>query len=88
MTEEPVGKVTHYFPHIGVAAATLNGELKVGDQIRVKGHTTDFTEAIESLEIQHRKVDRGGRGDNVAFKVSVKARPGDQVLRVTAPPAT
>ena len=87
MTEEPVGKITHYFPHIGVAAATLRGELKVGDRVRVKGHTTDFTEGIESLEIEHQKVDRAGPGDKVAFKVSEKARPGDQVLRVMAQPA-
>jgi putative protease len=88
VTEEPVGKITHYFPQIAVAAATLSGELKVGDRVRVKGHTTDFTEAIESLEIEHQKVDRAGPGDDVAFKVSEKARPGDQLLRVMAPPVT
>ena len=86
MTEEPVGKITHYFPQITVAAATLSGELKVGDRVRVKGHTTDFTEAIESLEIEHQKVDQAGPGDKVAFKVSEKARSGDQLLRVMAPP--
>jgi len=85
VTEEPVGKITHYFPHIGVAAAMLSGELKVGDRVRVKGNTTDFTEGIESLEIEHQKVDRAGPGDKVAFKVSEKARPGDRVLRVAAP---
>ena len=81
MTEEPVGKITHYFPHIGVAAATLSAELKVGDQVRVRGHTTDFTETVGSLEIEHQKVDRAGAGDKVAFKVSEKARPGDRLLR-------
>jgi hypothetical protein len=81
VTEEPVGKITHYFPHIGVAAATLSAELKVGDQVRVRGHTTDFTETVGSLEIEHQKVDRAGPGDKVAFKVSEKARPGDQLLR-------
>jgi translation elongation factor EF-1alpha len=82
VTEELVGRITHYFPNIAVAAATLSGELKVGDRVRVKGHTTDFTEAIESLEIEHQKVDRAGPGDDVAFKVSEKARPGDQLLRL------
>jgi translation elongation factor EF-1alpha len=81
VTEEPVGKITHYFPHIGVAAATLSGELRVGDQVRVRGHTTDFTETVGSLEIEHQKVDRAGPGDKVAFKVSEKARPGDRLLR-------
>ncbi len=82
MTEELVGRITHYFSHIAVAAATLTGELKVGDRVRVKGHTTDFTGAIESLEIEHQRVDRAGAGDNVAFKVSEKARPGDQLSRL------
>ena len=81
MTEQPIGKITHYFPKIAVAAATLTGELKVGDRVRVKGHTTDFTETIESLEIEHQKVERAGPGDKVAFEVSDKARPGDQVFR-------
>jgi hypothetical protein len=61
VTEELVGKITHYFPNIAVAAATLSGELKVGDRVRVKGHTTDFTEAIESLQIEHQNVDRRTR---------------------------
>jgi putative protease len=82
VTEELVGRITHYFPNIAVAAATLSGELKVGDRVRVKGHTTDFTEAIESLEIEHQTVDRAGPGDKVAFKVSEKARPGDQLSRL------
>jgi translation elongation factor EF-1alpha len=81
VSEEPIGKITHYFPNIGVATAMLSGELKVGDKVRVKGHTTDFTELIESLEIEHQKVDRAGPGDDVAFKASEKARPGDQLLR-------
>ena len=81
MSEEPIGKITHYFPNIGVAAATLSAALKVGDTVRVKGHTTDFTELIESLEIEHKKVDRAGPGDDVAFRVSEKARPGDRLLR-------
>ena len=83
MAEAPIGKITHYFPNIGVAAMTLTGELKVGDQVRVKGHPTDFTVAIDSLEIEHKKVDRAGPGDDVAFKVTEKARPGDPVFRVS-----
>ena len=55
--EEPIGKVTHYFGQLGVAAAQLTGELKVGDQVRIKGHTTDFIQAVDSLEVEHQKVD-------------------------------
>jgi putative protease len=83
--DEPVGKVTHYFGHLGVAAAQLTGQLKVGDQVRIKGHTTDFTQPVDSLEVEHQKVDQAGPGDSVAFKVKDKARIGDQVLRVPPP---
>ena len=80
--EDPIGKVTHYFGQIGVAAVQLTGPLAVGDQIHVKGHTTDFSQAVDSLEVEHQKVSKAGPGDNVAFKVVDKARTGDQVFRI------
>lgn len=80
--EDPVGKVTHYFGHLSVAAVQLTGPLAVGDQIHVKGHTTDFSQKVDSLEVEHQKVEKAGTGDDVAFKVTDKARPGDQVFRV------
>ncbi len=81
--EQAIGKVSHYFGHLGVAAMQLTGELKVGDQIHVKGHTTDFQQAVESLQIEHQNVERAGPGDDVAFKVTDKVRIGDQVFTVT-----
>jgi putative protease len=83
--EEPIGKVTHYFGRLGVTAAQLTGELRVGDQVRIKGHTTDFSQPVDSLEVEHQKVDHAGPGDSVAFKVKDKARIGDQVFRVPPP---
>jgi translation elongation factor EF-1alpha len=80
--EDPIGKVTHYFGRLGVAAVQLTGPLAVGDLIHVKGHTTDFSQAIDSLEVEHQKVSTGDPGDEVAFKVIDKARIGDQVFRV------
>lgn len=80
--EEPIGKVSHYFGHLEVVAVDLKGELKLGDQVHIKGHTTDYTQAVDSLEVDHQKVDKAGPGDSVAFKVKDKARTGDQVFRV------
>ncbi len=80
--EDPIGKVTHYFGHLSVAAVELTAPLAVGDQVHVKGHTTDFSQKIDSLEVEHQKVSTAAPGDNVAFKVPDKARPGDQVFRV------
>jgi translation elongation factor EF-1alpha len=81
--EEPVGKISHYFGHLEVAAVKLTGALKVGDLIRVKGHTTDFTQPVDSLEVEHKKVAEAGAGQEVAFKVKDKARTGDEVFKVT-----
>lgn len=81
--EEPIGKISHYFGHLEVAALKLTGALKVGDQIHVKGHTTDFTQPVDSLEVEHQKVPQAGAGQEVAFKVKDKARTGDDVFKVT-----
>jgi putative protease len=56
--------VTHYFdrPHAAVVKIT-SGELTVGDTIRIKGHTTDFTERVESIQVDHRPVERARRGE-------------------------
>jgi putative protease len=83
MAEEQVGTITHYFPNIGVASAKLTGELKVGDRIHVKGHTSDVSGSIDSLEIEHQHVASGGSGQEVAFKLAEKVRPGDRVYRVS-----
>lgn len=81
--EQPIGKVTHYFGHLGVAAVELTADLKVGDQIHIKGHTTDFTQTIDSMEVEHQRVQQAGPGQDVAFKVPEKARTGDQVFKIT-----
>lgn len=84
--EEKVGTVTDYFAKIGVAAVRLSyGPLRIGDPIRVRGHTTDFTQAVESLEIDHRPVERAERGSEVALKVRERVRRHDEVLRLREP---
>ena len=65
-----------------MAAAQLTGPLAVGDRIHVKGHTTDFSQTVDSLEVEHEEVSKAGPRDDVAFKVTDKARVGDRGLRV------
>ncbi|QQG39100.1 MAG: translation elongation factor-like protein [Candidatus Woesearchaeota archaeon] len=82
MTEQEVGKIFSYYSKIGVAAIELIGELKVGDTIRIKGSTTDFTQKISSMQIEHEKVKEAGAGDSVGMKVNEKVRPNDIVYKV------
>lgn len=80
--EKQVGRVTHYFGKVGVAAVELEDELKVGDTIHVKGHTSDWTQTVESMQIEHQPVQKAGPGDVVGIKVADHAREHDIVYKV------
>lgn len=82
MKEERVGFVTHYYTHLGVAAVVMEGELSVGDTIHVKGHTSDFTQKVESIQLEHNNIDRARKGDDVGIKVKEHAREHDIVHKV------
>ncbi|MDH3942805.1 MAG: hypothetical protein OEV06_01750 [Anaerolineae bacterium] len=80
--EVEIGEVTHYFGKIRVAVLELDQELKVGDQIHIIGHTTDFNQKVASMQIEHKEVPAAGPGADVAIKVKSRVRSGDAVFKV------
>ncbi|MBI5378813.1 MAG: hypothetical protein HZA23_01480 [Nitrospirae bacterium] len=83
--EQEVGVVTHYYSHLGVAVLRLTqGSLRTGDIIHVKGHTTDFRQVIESIEIEHQKVPMVTPGQSFGLKVMDHTREHDKVYKVMA----
>jgi translation elongation factor EF-1alpha len=78
-----IGEVTHYYNHIGVAVLEVTGELHVGDTIHIQGSTTEFTQPVASLEIEHQKVEVVGPGMEVALKVNQRVRQGDSIFKVS-----
>lgn len=76
MPEKEVGKVSHWYDKIGVAVLKLEGPLKVGDRVKVKKGDSEFEETVSSLQIDHQSVDSAKTGDEVAIKLSQKAKPG------------
>jgi len=78
--EKKVGDVAHYFGKIGVAAIKMKGELKVGDTIHIKGHTTDFEQVVDSMQIEHQNVEKVKKGDDLGIKVKEHVREGDEVF--------
>jgi putative protease len=74
-----VGKVAHYYPRIAVAALNLEYPLHVGDRIHVIGHTTNFEETVDSMEIDHQRVREASAGEDVAIGVVDKVRDGDKI---------
>ncbi|MEE9562432.1 MAG: EF-Tu/IF-2/RF-3 family GTPase [Thermoanaerobaculia bacterium] len=84
MAEEKIGVVIHYWSKLGVAGVRLTeGKLEVGDTIRVKGHTSDFTQPVDSMQVDNESVETAGPGDEVGLKVVDHARDHDEVFRVT-----
>ena len=84
MPEEKIGTVTHFFKKPMVAALELTSELRIGDRIHIHGHTTDFEQAIESMQIEHQNVESAGAGDSVGVQVAEYVRVGDTVYKVTS----
>ena len=84
MTETISGTVTHYYNHIHVAGVSItDGEPHIGDTIHVKGHTSDFQQKVESMEIDHEAVEVAKSGDQIGLTVIEHAREHDTVYKVT-----
>ena len=79
--EQLIGEVSHYFPHVPAAVLKLDAELKIGDTIHIKGHTTDFVQTVESMQIEHETTQSAGPSDDVSIQVADKVREGDKVYR-------
>jgi hypothetical protein len=80
---ERIGVVTHYYSHLSVAIIRLeSGTLGVGDVIHIRGHTTDFSQKVESLEVNHAPTTEVGPNEEFGLKVVEHAREHDVVFKV------
>ncbi len=77
-----IGEIFSYYDGIGVAAVKLLGSLKVGDKIKISGHTTNFEQIVESIQIEHNIVKSAKKGDDVGIKVIDKVRRHDKVYKL------
>jgi selenocysteine-specific translation elongation factor len=82
MPEDVIGTVSDFFAHPVVAGIELTGSLKLGDKIRIKGHTTDFEMEVASMQIQNVDVAEAKAGDSVGVKVTDRCRAGDTVYKI------
>jgi len=82
MEKQEIGRVTHYFGKINVAAIRLSNPLRVGDKISIEGTHTNFEQVVESIQIEHQSVPEAKAGEEVGIKVQDKAREGDTVYKI------
>jgi len=77
-----VGAVTHYFPRVRAAAIKLKAPLNMGDNVRIKGHTTDFTQNVGSIQIDRQPITTGKRGQEIGLLVGSRVRRRDIVYKI------
>ena len=80
--ENVIGAITHYFPHVQAAVIKLKAPLSVGETIKLKGHTTDFTQNITSMQIDHVPVNSAKTGEEIGLLVTSRVRQGDLVYKI------
>ncbi len=81
--ETMIGRVTHYFPRIGVAAIILEGHIAKGDCIHIRGPHDDVHQRVTSMEQEHVPIDEAANGQDIGIKVAGRVHEGDVVLRVS-----
>jgi len=77
--EKKLGDVIHTYNKISVAVIRLKNDIKVGDKLHIKGRYTDFVMTLNSIQIDHRQVEAGAKGQEIAIKVSDWVRGNDKV---------
>lgn len=79
--ENIIGVITHYFPHVRAAVIKLKSPLSVGDSIKIKGHTTDFKQAVTSMQIDRAPVNSAKKGEEIGLLVDSRVRQHDTVTK-------
>jgi len=77
-----VGRVTHFYPKISVAIVELKAPLSIGDKILIKGATTNFEQKVESMQMEHKNIERAEAGQIIGLKVNQRARENDKVYKM------
>jgi len=79
---KPIGEVTHFYGGLSVAIIKFAQPVKAGTTVRFEGHTTNFTQALNSMQYDHKEIDTAPKGKEVGIKVNDKVREGDKVFLV------
>ena len=83
MDGDQVGIVVNFYAKPGVAAIRVtSGSITKGDLLKYKGHTTDFTEEVASIEINNQPVEEAKANDLIGIKVKERVRENDKVYKV------
>ena len=77
-----IGKITHYYDKIGVAVVKAAKTIKVGDKIKISGHDQEFTQNVDSMQLEHKPVKSAKAKSSVGLKVTKHVKENDEVYKV------
>ena len=80
--EEEIGIIANYFSKISVAVVELTASLSIGEKILIKGSTTNFEQAVDSMQIEHQNIEKAESGQSIGLKVVDTVRKGDKVYKI------
>jgi putative protease len=78
-----VGKVLNYYTNISVAIIELEDSLAVNNKISIEGATTKILQTVESMQIEHKAVEKANKGDSIGLKTAGRCRKGDNVFKIS-----
>lgn len=84
MADKQIGKVTHFYDKISVAVVELTGDLKEGDMIKIIGHGSEFTQTVDSMQIEHEKLEEAHKDQEIGLHVDQPVREGNLVYKVSS----
>jgi len=77
-----IGKISHFYGKISVAVIELDDTLNVGDTISIEGAETNFTQTVDSMQIEHENIETATKGQSIGLKMSDKVRENDVVYKI------
>jgi len=84
LMETKIGEITHYYTNISVGVVELSDSLEVGDTIHIQGASTDFTQEVNSMQVDNDSIEKAEAGQAVGLKTKERVREGDSVYKVTS----
>lgn len=79
-----VGTVSHYYDKIGVAIVTLGATLSVGERIKFVHNGEDlFQQVVESIQVEHKKLDSADKGDVIGLKTNEAVKTGTEIFKLS-----
>jgi len=82
MPMHEVGKVSHYFPKVGVAVVELSAPLRVGNTIKIISESGSFTQEVSSMQVEHADIAEAAAGQSIGLKVNEQVKQGSRVFRL------